>query len=322
MNAFPNTFNSSFFPVAQRQQAFARFCDNSPRSVLSGHTMTSLSSDSAEIHRANRWAGEDLFIATTRSTGYGITFERRKPDPGLGLPISVGLLRKGSCEFETGRAHHRLHAGDVYVSTLNANKFTIGESVATRMLFCDISALRAADSHGRLLVLQGSTPLGQLVASTIDAVEATLSSTGSLGAEDPLALVAKDISLRLLEGDGHTDNLSSQESTVERVRGFVVNNLSDTTLSPGRIADFLGMSRASLFRAFAGTGGVMAFVTSVRLEIARTMLNAPVNSRGRVNEVAFHCGFKSPAHFSTAFKEAFGQSPSEAIPSTSSVANR
>ena len=87
-------------------------------------------------------------------------------------------------------------------------------------------------------------------------------------------------------------------------------HLSDSTFSVERLADELGMSRRQAYRRMkAVTGETPAeLLRRLRLERAWQLLEA---HPGTIAEVAYAVGFKSPAHFSTAFREHFGVSPSE-----------
>jgi AraC-like DNA-binding protein len=278
--------------------------------LLSDHVLKPISSDNAELHKIERRFGDELFVATTSSTGYSTSYVRRKPPTLKGLPVSVGLVRKGVCEVRDARGTHRLKAGDVYVNTLSTNNFTVGDSVVTRMMFSGDAFASAKDQPERLLHFGDATPMGKLIGSTISAVEDTLVGTGTLRSDDILNAITKDVLLRALDADLVSSCESKTDRLHQRARGFVIDNISDTSLSPQTLASFLGMSRAALYRVFSARGGVMFFILSIRLEVAHAMLAASPEGQGRVSDVAFLCGFKSQSHFSTAFKNRYGTSPS------------
>ena len=73
-----------------------------------------------------------------------------------------------------------------------------------------------------------------------------------------------------------------------------------------------GISARVQFRAFRQHRGCtpMEFAKQVRLQRARQMLSA---SDASVTAVAFACGFLSTGHFARAYREAFGELPSETI---------
>jgi AraC-like DNA-binding protein len=79
-----------------------------------------------------------------------------------------------------------------------------------------------------------------------------------------------------------------------------------------KLVEATGISARVLFRAFRQHRGCtpMEFAKQVRLQRARQMLSA---SDASVTAVAFACGFLSTGHFARAYREAFGELPSETI---------
>ncbi|TQL48774.1 AraC family transcriptional regulator [Homoserinimonas aerilata] len=94
-------------------------------------------------------------------------------------------------------------------------------------------------------------------------------------------------------------------------KDFVRSHLAEPDLSASRLARAVGLSERHLARAFAGEGLTPArFVMDARLARARRLLEE--NPSAVVAQVAAAVGFVSSAHFSRAFRERFGCSPSEA----------
>lgn len=97
---------------------------------------------------------------------------------------------------------------------------------------------------------------------------------------------------------------------LQRARRLIDANLTSRELTPAAIARTLGVSRSVLYRLFEPAGGVAAYVQSRRLARIRALLTDP-RERSRISDLAFRHGFVSEAHFSNAFRRAFGLSPSE-----------
>jgi AraC-like DNA-binding protein len=72
----------------------------------------------------------------------------------------------------------------------------------------------------------------------------------------------------------------------------------------------LGTSRATLFRAFASSGGIGLYIRQRRLERAREALLARVGQRPTVAEIGRAHGFASESHFSRSFRDHFDHPPS------------
>lgn len=90
----------------------------------------------------------------------------------------------------------------------------------------------------------------------------------------------------------------------------LVHDQPDKPWTVGALARICGVSRASFARRFTTVVGEppMAYVTGWRLTLAADLLRDPSCT---VGSVAHRVGYGSPFTFSTAFKRAFGRSPSE-----------
>ena len=83
-------------------------------------------------------------------------------------------------------------------------------------------------------------------------------------------------------------------------------------ISIDKLVEITGVSARVLFRSFRQHRGCtpMEFAKQVRLNQARRMLTDPEAS---VTSVAYACGFFSTGHFARAYREAFGELPSQTI---------
>lgn len=97
-----------------------------------------------------------------------------------------------------------------------------------------------------------------------------------------------------------------------RVEAFVRRHLTDPELTPAAVAEAHHLSLRSLHRLFEGTGtSVAALIRTGRLERCFRELADPRLRHLTVRQVAARCGFRDPAHFSRAFRAAYGLSPAE-----------
>lgn len=105
------------------------------------------------------------------------------------------------------------------------------------------------------------------------------------------------------------DNDSDKEF-LEKVIGFVTQNLSNSDLSVDDLSKEVGISRSGLYRRFSDVTGQKPteFIRSIRLKHAAEMLHSTDKS---VSKIAYMCGFSSPSYFNRRFKEMFGMAPSE-----------
>ena len=99
-----------------------------------------------------------------------------------------------------------------------------------------------------------------------------------------------------------------EDTLVSRVRRIIDTDLSH----PWRascVAKELGMSEASMRRWLAVAGqGFARILQHSRLEHGLTLLQTTPE---QVSEIALECGFKTPSHFSDAFRKRFGIKPKD-----------
>jgi AraC family transcriptional activator of tynA and feaB len=92
---------------------------------------------------------------------------------------------------------------------------------------------------------------------------------------------------------------------------FVKENIDKPELNAPMVANSIGISVRSLYRAFSGNSITLSeYVKAQRLKMCAEYIT--VHS-GRLNltEVAYKYGFGSPSYFSTAFKGRYGMTPSD-----------
>jgi transcriptional regulator GlxA family with amidase domain len=97
------------------------------------------------------------------------------------------------------------------------------------------------------------------------------------------------------------------------VQTIIDSHYSDANFSVDWLADEMGLSRRQLERRIEAVTGEApsALIRRLRLERASQLIRAGV---GTIAEVGYMVGFKSPAHFTRAFRKAFGAPPSKYRP--------
>lgn len=97
-----------------------------------------------------------------------------------------------------------------------------------------------------------------------------------------------------------------QAQPMTKVRQLIETDLSHPWSSK-EVAAHFAMSEATMRRWLAKSGhGFAKILLNTRLENALAVL---LTSDRNINEVALDCGFKTPSHFSEAFKTRFGITP-------------
>ena len=102
----------------------------------------------------------------------------------------------------------------------------------------------------------------------------------------------------------------NDEALMERIMRSVNANMSNPDFNVDTLAADVGISRAQLHRKMKEMTGISTgkFLRNLRMEQAARLLR---EGKVNVSQVADRVGYTDLAHFSTAFKSHFGQSPSE-----------
>lgn len=112
-----------------------------------------------------------------------------------------------------------------------------------------------------------------------------------------------------LHGDNSIRPRLSSPVLRERVLAYIDQNLADPALAPAAIAAAHGVSVRTLYSAVEGLGVSLArYIRDQRL--ARSY-DALLFDADPIGAIALNNGFKSAAHFSTAFRERYGSTPRE-----------
>lgn len=162
-------------------------------------------------------------------------------------------------------------------------------------------------------VLKADAGLTHLAVHHLTSLYASL---GQLSANEALELAQPTLLLMAAALNGRADTVEQGPEAVNAslratARTKIERHLHEQ-LSVDRLCSILGYSRSTLYRLFEPLGGVRAYVQDRRLRRSASVLMADHSHRLRICDVAYRCGFASEAHFSRAFRERYGMSPSEA----------
>jgi AraC-like DNA-binding protein len=131
-----------------------------------------------------------------------------------------------------------------------------------------------------------------------------------------LASQSADLLAAVLESDPrvvHSSGSAVQAAHMARIEHFIRRNLSDSDLSPEKVAAGCQISVRYLHLLFRDSGRTLSsWVRELRLWAAYEMLQrgAPGVT---VAQTAYQFGFSDHAQFSNAFRKEFGRSPSDAL---------
>lgn len=224
--------------------------------------------------------------------------------------VTILLLRRGTLSGETDGIPFTLGSGQLMVfDWRRAARVELSPAQSMALILPRTAIPHQADLHGRIL---GSTPgrllTGYLLLLARQAAEASAEELPTLG-QASLPLVVTCLAASGAEqARGHP---TSSPAIRSRVSHHVEAHLRDRALSPGTIAAATGISRSSLYRAFADSGGIARYIQARRLEAAHVALGETDQVR-TVKSIAFDFGFSSVPLFNTAFRRRYGYNPSHA----------
>ncbi|MFG2004225.1 helix-turn-helix transcriptional regulator [Spirillospora sp. NPDC048911] len=105
---------------------------------------------------------------------------------------------------------------------------------------------------------------------------------------------------------------AKQRPLMTQIYAFIRDNLGDAQLTPGTIAAAHHISLRYLHKLFHAEGQTVGgWIRERRLEQCRRDLAEPLLASRPINAIAARWGFANPAHFSQAFRNAYGLSPSQ-----------
>lgn len=104
-----------------------------------------------------------------------------------------------------------------------------------------------------------------------------------------------------------TKSVPEGDALLQKVYKIMDAHISDSSYNMSELGVEVGLSRAQLFRKIKEITGTTPnmLLRSFRMERARKKLL----SNNNVSEVAYDCGFSSPAYFAKCFKEKYQESP-------------
>ncbi|MCJ2139648.1 helix-turn-helix domain-containing protein [Methylobacterium sp. E-066] len=164
--------------------------------------------------------------------------------------------------------------------------------------------------HGT--VLQGTTPFGRLLADHLRALSAQADGFSErearAAAEATATLLAAAVPC--LSGGGRTGQAPERAPLLLAMRQVIEAELTAPGLTAESLCGRFGVSRSALYRLFAPMGGVAGYIRQRRLDRAyRDLVRAGEGRSVRISEVAYRWHFENPAHFTQAFRDAFGCAP-------------
>ncbi|RRJ88299.1 helix-turn-helix domain-containing protein [Gulosibacter macacae] len=229
----------------------------------------------------------------------------------------ISLQLEGHSWLEQGGRRIELEPGDLSIYD-TAKPYTLSFDRRFRVMVVQLPHDRLRIPPGisdevTAVRLAGSEGLGRVVSPFLATLGTNLSELqGPAGAK--LAQNAIDLldTLFATEFDLVKYAADPHRALLQRIRDDIDSRLEDPDLSPSTIASAAFISVRHLHNLFQDQGQTVAsYVRTRRLERCYLDLTDPATFETPIAAIGSRWGFKDAAHFSRAFKTAYGESPSD-----------
>ncbi|MGW7286243.1 AraC-like ligand-binding domain-containing protein [Streptomyces sp. NPDC054847] len=232
--------------------------------------------------------------------------------------VAVGVQISGTATFVQDGRRAEVGEGDLVVyDTTRPYSFDYPQRFATHVFQLPRRTLGVSDSDIRQ-VTGNAIGTGDGFGAMLLPFLATLASSSADGyppaVADRLAGNVVDLFATLIAERAHPGgtDADARSHLMLRVRDHINRNLGDPDLTPEQIARTHRISVRYLHRLFEGEGTTVGgLIRQRRLEECGRELARRGRTAPTVSAVSQRWGFVNPAHFSRAFRAAYGVSPRE-----------
>ena len=259
----------------------------------------------------------NLRLSSIRSNEITLKRKSHEPDSFNQDAYFAVILLSGKYHLQQNGKEVHLKPGDItlYDATL-AHQISCAENFSKLIISIPRSNFRdriAGVEHCTALRIPGNSGIGAIAANFI---RSTLSQTNQLTTAEFPSLSKYSLNLltlALATVRPANFNLSKSRSfTLNRIKAYIEENLSDSDINPTIVANEVGLSARYINRLFKDDEtSLMRYICQRRLENCRNDLLDPVHIGDRISDIAFRWGFNNLSHFSRVFKQRYDYSPKD-----------
>jgi AraC family transcriptional regulator, positive regulator of tynA and feaB len=255
-----------------------------------------------------------LELTDVRSSSECARRTRRHASSDSAGAVALLLIRNGNIQLEQYDRRSMLGAGTFTLLDLN-EPYEWVHARPAHVIGIKLPRNAVAERLGDFSPFVGSTRqaatgLGRV---TADFMESFADQAEHIDERSGPALIRQfleltELLLTVRERETELSSMTPAEAIYWRALAFIDRHLRDSDLAPADVAQAMPVSLRylhSIFRSFGAS--VCETILSRRLEFCHKSLAADPQSR--VSQIAHGAGFRSHAHFSTAFKAKYGFNP-------------
>ena len=230
--------------------------------------------------------------------------------------VLIQLYTKGGYVGKNGHRELQVRPGDIVLLDLGYTLSTSAEDSTTitlvlpRYLIVDYIGPQGLDFG---YVIKRETALAKLMGGQMQLLWSQMHHLEANVAELALESLCRsfmDFFKTAQRGDLHNGSILGG-SQRDACMVFIESNLANVDLGVSHVCQYLGISRASVYRLFKSEGGVSAYIQKRRL--FRCYRELIKQESSKVVDVALRWGFSDQSHFTKCFKRQFSQTPSEVM---------
>lgn len=232
--------------------------------------------------------------------------------------LTIGLILSGRRDHEDGDWRHRAEAGDLYLyDASRPSRLSMSDH---RVVYLSLKGdvvdrVLGTNRPDRASLLQrlSQAPLRPFLQMQLRLLVENEKRPEPAGA-GRLLDIAIDLALLMLQQTRDHPELDVdglRPGLVAAAQHLIASRIDDPRLDAAAVATGLGISRATLYRAFAGQDLTIAGqIRMMRLIRARHLLEAST-SQQTIGDLILGCGIEDAVHFARQFRSVFGIRPSE-----------
>jgi acetamidase/formamidase/AraC-like DNA-binding protein len=233
-------------------------------------------------------------------------------NPSRGADLWLAVLAEGTANLASGQP---MRADDILLGTM-ATRFELTFPEPFHLIFVRMRA-ETLDPRIRRMSLDGAVissnrGMGLVLGGLLNAISNALTAVESAQIH-ALELSLSEIliaALATIEPTATAGAADRRKSTFQRITQTIESQLHDADLSLSNLAESEGLSVRAIQKLFQEENlSFGQYLRRRRLERTAQDLIDPSQNNTLVADIGFRWGFSDPAHFSRAFREQYGTTP-------------